>query len=156
MNILYANLADYSNRELGVIANNLLKEKQYLKKQGPNYTIGNMSLKDLKKENTQALSRIKYYLGPEHYKELTDPNSIANRIKETREKLLKTTFVILKYFIIFSVIVSLIAIMILPDNSTLECYMVDGEKVCKDGSEWQIKQNLEESVRNLDLEDFES
>ena len=35
------------------------------------------------------------------------------------------------------------------------CYMINGIKVCKDGSEWKIKQNFEESVRNLDLDDFQ-
>ena len=143
----------------------------------PNAEMDDVHVAQLEKLNKklvgESLSKIKSHLGDEKYqylqnnaeeinsrvKEIHKENAdIANDITTERDKeksAKQQTEGTLKYYIYLIIFILSVLVIMLPSNSTLVCYMINGEKVCKDESEWDIKQNFEESVRNLDLDDFQ-
>tara|TARA_B100000767_G_C19583199_1_gene458214 strand:+ start:165 stop:788 length:624 start_codon:yes stop_codon:yes gene_type:complete len=141
----------------------------------PNAEIDDVHVAQLEKLNEklvgESLSKIKSYLGDEKYQYLqNNGEEINSKVKEFhnwvdadtsikemhKEKSAKQqTEGTLKYYIYLIIFILSVLVIMLPSNSTLVCYMINGEKVCKDESEWDIKQNFEESVRNLDLDDFQ-
>mgnify|MGYP005643670995 CR=1 FL=1 len=174
--IFSQDLENYNDEDFAYIIDTLIYEDPYVEYLilNPNAEeIDDVVVERITKLIDESLSKIKSYLGDKKYqyleenaeeinsrvKEIHKENTdIANEITTERDKVKSAkqqTEGTLKYYIYLIIFILSVLLLMLPSNSTLVCYMINGEKVCKDESEWKIKQNFEESVRNLDLDDFQ-
>jgi len=174
--IFSQDLENYNDEDFAYIIDTLIYEDPYVEYLilNPNAEeIDDVVVERITKLIDESLSKIKSYLGDKKYQYLEEnAEEINSRVKEIhkenadfadgiiterdKEKSAKQqTEGTLKYYLYLIIFILLVILLMLPSNSTLVCYMINGEKVCKDESEWKIKQNFEESVRNLDLDDFQ-